>query len=574
MDVAATQILALGGLLVVATIGAGLLLRATSTAISRDRKYRVEQQDQITFQATLLDQVRNAVIATETDGRLVYMNAYAQTLFQVPWQEAKNKPLNELGLLPASVTSVRQATDDEAHLEREETEITACRHDGKAFPALCVTTRATDPTGAGWAAVHVIHDLTESKEMEETVRHSANLALIGRMSASLVHEISQPMNVIRLTADAALMKLGRGPLTGEETAERLSTISQQAARLLDTIDYMQSLARRDAGDNSKLVPIDVSACITEAVALVQDACLKGDVALTLDLPQKPVIGMGQARQMEQVLANLLTNAVQAMSAMPPAKVRQLSITLHAAAKPSNLICIDIDDTGPGIPVDRREAVFQPFFTTKPPGEGTGLGLAICRGLISSMKATLDVGDSPLGGARFEVRLKAAPLQSLAAPLVAPSPTLSETTLRLGTAPHVLVVDDELLARDAVANHLRGQGFTVTTASGGHQALDYVQRFNGDGHGPLKDAADTTPIEAVITDISMPDGDGFTLIARIAADYPQVFTVVMTGQPLEHRRALEQTGSGADVVLRKPISLKDLEATLLAMLTDSDHEVDA
>lgn len=564
MEIAATQILALGGLLMVATIGAGLLLRATSTAISRDRLYRLEQQDQITFQAALLNQVRNAVIATDTEGRLVYMNAYAVGLFRVPWPETEGQPLADVGILPADIL---RHGPDVGTADREETEVVARRRDGKNFPALCVTTRSSDPTGAGWAAVHVIHDLTESKEMEQAVRHSANLALIGRMSASLVHEISQPMNVIRLTADAALMKLARQPLTSQETSERLQTISQQAARLLDTIDFMQSLARRDAGDDSRLSPVDVGACITEALALAADQCKNHAVTVRSSLPEVQVIALAQSRQLEQILVNLLTNAAQAMANQHSEKPRHVHVTLHRLTTTSSPIIVTIDDSGPGIPTDRREAVFQPFYTTKPPGHGTGLGLAICRGLSGAMRATLDVSDSPLGGARFTITLKAAADQSPDTLPATRATPLHMMEPRQGSAPHILVVDDELLARDTVAEHLSSRGFRVSLASGGHEALERVRHFNGDGHSAARE--ETTPIEVVITDISMPDGDGFTLIENIAADYPQVFTVVMTGQPLEHRRELEQTGSGADVVLRKPVSLQDLEDTLLSMLTDTE-----
>ncbi|MCA1973781.1 MAG: response regulator, partial [Caenispirillum sp.] len=121
---------------------------------------------------------------------------------------------------------------------------------------------------------------------------------------------------------------------------------------------------------------------------------------------------------------------------------------------------------------------------------------------------------------------------------------------------ILVVDDEVLAADVIADALRESGYAVTVAhdlAGALAALDGAQP------------------DAVVTDLHLPDGRGEDLLQRLAEDWPQVFTIVMTGQPLAERRLLEQLPGGVDALLRKPVSIRDLK-TRLRDLLDSDSLV--
>ncbi len=551
--------------------------------VIRDASQRKAQEDRIRFQAALLNRVRSAVIAISAEGRVTYMNAYAEALFLLPWREADQRPLVDLAILPEDAISPLGLR------ERGEQEVTAHRRDGVSFPALLLASVTPDPAGLAQSAVYVIHDLTERKKLEATLQHSSNLALLGRMSASLVHEISQPMNVIRLTAEGGLLRLAAKPIDTDDLAQRFRTVSEQAARLFDTIDFMQTFSRRDAGrvDGTAGPPFDVGLSVRKAAEMMTERFEAAGIGLELDLPEATCTARGRTRQFEQVLLNLLANALHALRLRADQADRLVRLRLVVPESLPGDLCLSVEDNGPGVPKALRDQVFEPFFTTKPAGQGTGLGLSISLGIVRSMDGTMDICESEdLGGAAFVIMLPAdyvGPAAGDTAPagpkdnlLVAPKATApARPPSRAATAsnivpggPHVLVVDDEELARREVADYLSAHGYRVSQASGGIEALEIVARCNADT--PLS-GIDSPQVDAVITDIRMPRGNGKELIANLAEAYPQVFIIVMTGQPLHDREDLEDIGSGADHVLRKPVSLSEIDNRLSALLSEADQE---
>lgn len=521
--------------------------------ILHDITLRRVQDERIRFQAALLNRVRSAIIATDSAGAVVYMNATAEDLFGLPWQEAEGQDLRGLALFPDLLDGPDGPLPGAAG-HRLEREVSARRRDGSTFPALCLTTISPDPGGNGHAEVHLIHDLSETQRMRDALQHTANLALLGRMSASLVHEISQPMNVIRLTAEGSVMKLERGELDSAALRERFHTIADQAARLFDTIDFMQTFSRLDSamGIGSKSGPaapvaMDLARSTREAVSVIAPAL--GTVTVTIQGPEAGCWVRGKPPQIEQVLINLLSNALQAVAdRQSKGEIRLTLGPTSTQNRPGWQVAVE--DNGPGIPQGSRGAIFEPFFTTKPAGQGTGLGLAISLGIARTMGGVIEAGDSQsLGGACLTLWLPAAeaPAAEIAAPVQTQPMGCSEG--------HILLVEDEDLARQEMGAALGDLGYKVSTASGGAAA-----------QALLATAAETAqPVDLVVTDLRMADGDGYSLLAHLEEDYPQVFTIVVTGQPLRDREALAERGVNADEVLRKPVDLDRLGAVVAGLL---------
>lgn len=540
--------------------------------VIRDISARKRSEDRIRFQAGVLDQASSAIIATDIVGRIVYLNAMARRLFLIGDGVAIGRRLEELGILP-------RLTPPDRPNQPEQREVTAHRPDGVAFPAL-VTSATIDEAHTGDRyIVHLVHDLTERKALEAEVQHSANLALLGKMSASLAHEINQPLNVIRLSAEGCLLRLDQGRLDPAELTERLKIISSTAAGLFDTIDFMQVFARRERTADLPVptVTFDLWHSVDAAIATVSEEYRRTGIPLEVDRHDLPALGHGRPRQVEQALVNLLTNALHAVADQPadaPRRVRvQVNAALPAAAnRPTRSLTISVADSGPGIPPAVREQVFEPFYTTKAAGKGTGLGLAISRDILRAMDGDLHALSSPdLGGACMVLEIPAAPCHDAA------SDDLHHTTDASGDPSgdgpgdrrhgHVLVVDDEPLARTEIADGLRHSGWLVSTAHGGHPAIALLEQAHGDGTRPS-----LPPIDIVVTDIHMPEGSGVELAERIAEDYPQVFVIVMTGQPQRGSADLEGLGADVDLVMRKPISLRELDARLHTLMdTTADEE---
>ncbi|GAB3450451.1 ATP-binding protein [Insolitispirillum peregrinum] len=513
-----------------------------------------QEQDHIAFQASLLNRVRNAILATDTHGRIVYMNSYAETLFQLPWALAEGRYLEELGLWPDDLCALPPRQDGRERFERE---VTARRADGSTFPALCTTSVSPAPYGMGYSEAHVIHDLSDLKAMQAALQHGANLAVLGRMSASLVHEISQPMNVIRLTAEGNLLKLGKTaqPETLlDDFARSFQTIADQAARLFETVEFMQTFSRQSEGQIPlPAAPVDrcfdLARSLREAASVLYLGFQRADVTLTLTIPDQPCLAHGHARHIEQVLINLLNNALYAVSHHQGQHGEvQASLRLQ-----DDRWQLRICDNGPGIAPAIASRIFEPFFTTKPTGQGSGLGLAISLEIIRDAGGSLEYVPSPTGGACFSITLPQAHGASLssAPPPATPSGMTQAGLAQVSAKGHVLIVDDDQPTRLSLAQALGTLGYQVSEASGGHAALAQLEQG--------------AAFDVVITDLRMPDGNGFELLERMAEDYPHVFTVVITGQARRDREAFAALEGNCDVLLPKPLALRTLEKALRDLL---------
>lgn len=236
----------------------------------------------------------------------------------------------------------------------------------------------------------------------------------------------------------------------------------------------------------------------------------------------------------QVLVNLITNAQHAMRETPPPR----RLTLRTSHEPrEHVVCLQITDTGPGIPPEVRTRIFDPFFTTKPPGQGTGLGLSLSRGIVEAHGGAL-AAESPSGqGATFRVRLPviAAPVaEKEAGALEAAAPVRGET---------ILVVDDEPEIAALLADLLAAGGQEVETAANGALALEKIgKRAYG----------------AILSDIKMPELDGPGLYRELERRHPDLVrrVIFLTGDTLAPGTA-EFLGRTGAPVLTKPFRVEEV-----------------
>jgi two-component system NtrC family sensor kinase len=230
--------------------------------------------------------------------------------------------------------------------------------------------------------------------------------------------------------------------------------------------------------------------------------------------------MADAHQLQQVFLNLITNAEQAMER---AERDQQRLAIRTR-RTGDLIRIEVEDTGPGIPPNLLERIFNPFFTTKPTGSGTGLGLSISLGIVREHEGRIWAENAPQGGARFVIEL----------PIVAPRPTgefqSAPASHLVADRLHVLVVDDEASVRVALQRYLSSRGHEVETTASGREALARMR----------EDAFD-----AVIIDMRMPDVSGEQLFGELKARDPSYAERVIftTGQLVDDnvRTFLQSTG---------------------------------
>lgn len=238
----------------------------------------------------------------------------------------------------------------------------------------------------------------ELEKMQHSLIRASKLAGLGRLAAGVAHEIGNPLAAVV----GYLSLLGRG-LTPEEQQDILQRCTAQLNRIHDTIKKLLAYARHDESTED-IQPLSTAAVIRDALLLVRGHPALRGVEIESDAGEGGAIDAnGRPGALGQVLVNVLLNAAQAMDGLDERKIR---ISVSRAAEK---VEIAIDDRGPGIPPDKLEQIFDPFYTTKPPGEGTGLGLAVSRGLMEAMGGAIDAGSREGGGARFTISLDAAPI---------------------------------------------------------------------------------------------------------------------------------------------------------------------
>ena len=225
---------------------------------------------------------------------------------------------------------------------------------------------------------------------ELTLAQSSKLAALGEMSAAVSHELNQPLAAMKTYLAGARLLLQR-----KRADEALSSFQ----RIDDLIERMGAITRqlksyaRKGGEAFE--PVDLRACVSSGLAMMEPQLKLRVVRITRTLPRTPVIVNADRLRLEQVIINLLRNALDATK---DSKAPQIDIILSAG----DSAVLSVRDNGHGI-VD-LDNLFEPFYTTKKPGEGVGLGLAISSGIITDLGGRLVARNAPDGGAVFEVQL--------------------------------------------------------------------------------------------------------------------------------------------------------------------------
>jgi signal transduction histidine kinase len=236
----------------------------------------------------------------------------------------------------------------------------------------------------------------ETQRRRVELGQASRLALAGELSASIAHEINQPLGAILANAGAAEALLRRSPGATEELRAILADIRSADVRAGEIIRRVRALV---TARQAELEPVDINAVVMDVVALLRGEAARREVTVETALePGLPPVPLDRV-QFQQALVNLSINAMEAMSAAPPGK-RQLGLRTRAGAE--GRVEIAVSDTGPGISDGNLPRIFDSFFTTK--AEGTGLGLAITRSIVEAHAGSVHAENLRQGGAQFRILL--------------------------------------------------------------------------------------------------------------------------------------------------------------------------
>ena len=228
--------------------------------------------------------------------------------------------------------------------------------------------------------INVTEDITDEVKQRSMREQEARMASLGLMAGAMGHEINTPLQVILLEAQEMLAVLDEGAVDVATLRASADTIQSTTERIADIVRAMRTLSRDSRADSASNV--NVGELCQNVVALSRGRLKSSRVALAADKVPPELFVRGNASQLGQVLLNLLSNAIDAVE---PQADRWIKLTV---AVENNLVVFRFVDNGPGVKVEHRRNLMQPFFTTKPVGKGTGLGLSVSLAIADRMNGFL------------------------------------------------------------------------------------------------------------------------------------------------------------------------------------------
>lgn len=399
--------------------------------------------------------------------------------------------------------------------------------------------------------IAVLNDATELKTLEAQFVQSQKMQAIGQLAGGVAHDFNNLLTAISGHCDLLLLRHDQG----DQDYGDLIQIHENANRAASLVSQLLAFSRKQT-----LLPevLDVRDTLSDLTHLLNR--LVGE-KVTLTLSHDPVMRSIRAdkRQLEQVLMNLVVNARDAMPNGGEIRVRTEAVTLEkplkrdrASVPEGNWITVKVSDEGVGIPPDKLQKVFEPFYTTKRTGEGTGLGLSTAYGIVKQTGGFIFVDSVPDKGTQFTLFFpvyqevaddRAAAEASDEAPKAAPAPQHGEGV--------VLLVEDEAPVRAFASRALRMRGYTVLEAESAEDALR-----------TLEDPGLT--VDVFVTDVVMPGMDGPSWVREALKTRPDTRVVFVSGYA-EGAFGESEPDVPNSVFLPKPFSLNQLTETVHAQL---------
>ncbi|HVM63112.1 MAG TPA: ATP-binding protein [Verrucomicrobiae bacterium] len=323
-----------------------------------------------------------------------------------------------------------------------------------------------------------VTDVSERKKAGEQLRRAEKLSALGQLIAGVAHELNNPLAVVIGYAQVLAEKSGLDAETRQDI-ERIHHESDRASRIVrDLLSFA-----RPTEPQKKVVDMNR---LVASVLETQEANLRAaNVHLDQHLDDKVPTTMADPTQIEQVLVNLIGNAIHALGS----RTNSRTLTVRTEEN-GNYMRVIVADNGPGIPPDVLPKIFDPFFTTKPLGKGTGLGLTITNTIIQEHRGKILVENQPMGGAKFTVEL---PVVVSTAPIMPERlPPEAESAPQAPLKRSILVVDDEPGVTSLLTRVMTKNGYEVAIAMNGEEAL---AKLSGRSY------------DVILSDIRMPGMDG-------------------------------------------------------------------
>jgi two-component system, cell cycle sensor histidine kinase and response regulator CckA len=509
---------------------------------AQDRTRREQAEKKIREQAALLDKAQDAIVVCNLEDRVTFWNPSATRIYGWSAAEALGRRLTELladPMTPAFAEARRNLLD---HGEWSG-ELHEQAKGGRPVVVRTSWTLVRDDAGQPQSKLIISTDVTEQKALEEKFLRTQRLESLGVLVGGIAHDLNNALTPVLMGAgllETVPLPPGMNDVVG--------TMKTSALRGSQMVQQILTFAR---GSGTQRTVIHVHQLLREMGKIITDTFPKAiQCRVQAGVDSWPVSGM--AVQLHQVLMNLCINARDAMPKGGILVLATENVVLDEAraatipgGKAGRFLCLQVRDTGTGIPEHQLPQIFQPFFTTKAPGHGTGLGLSTTQMIVQNHGGFITV-ESALGrGTELKVYLPA--LES-AAQDVSTAPT---APLPVGKGELILVVDDETAVLALAQSSLETYGYRVLTAASGPAAI-------------LTFTREADRIQMVIMDKSMPFMNGAATINALRKIKPHVKVLEASGHDL-HQLSETDLQIKADAHLEKPFTVGQLVTAVHTVL---------
>ncbi|MDO8500570.1 MAG: PAS domain-containing protein [Gemmatimonadaceae bacterium] len=496
------------------------------------------RQSEERYREMIMSNFTGAYVSTPAGALLACNPAFASMLGFASVEEALGTDLASPYKDPEDRREFLDALRAERRLDNRETEYR--RSDGKPLHAIENAVGVFDEGGDLIEIRGYLIDTTQRKHLEDQLRQAQKMEAVGQLAGGIAHDFNNILTAILGFSELLLASFEPGDPRCADVEEVLKAGEHGASLTRQLLAF----SRRQV---VQPVILDVNVVVTGIESLIRR--LIGE-----NIDFRTILRASQARvkmdkgQLEQVLANLVVNARDAMPDVGKLTVETSAGQLDELGRgrfkfrPGRYVLISVSDTGTGMDAETQSRIFEPFFTTKEIGRGTGLGLSTVYGIVKQASGFIDVQSEP-GSTTFKIYLPLTdePLTPAEGAPCTIRPDLRDTT--------ILVVEDDPAVRELIRKTLAAEGYRILEAENGLVALGLLEQRE-------------KPVDLVLTDVVMPGMSGRSLADRVGQLYPELKILFMSGYSSIADKEVLDFGV---YFLEKPFSPEVLKAEVLKML---------
>lgn len=521
--------------------------RALLVQAIRQAWERKQAERRISEQAALLDQAQDAIMMLDLDGGVTYWNHGAEQLYGWTGTEAKTARVTDL--LFRKPDAFRQAVEQVIAEGRWDGEMEQINKQGDLLVVHARYTMARDSHGRPHAILALHTDLTERRQLEAQFNRAQRLESVGILAGGIAHDLNNMLSPILLS-----LELLKQQIKEDYGLTLLKAIESSAQRGAELVKQVLSFAQ---GVDGQRIPVNALYLASDIEKILRETFPR-NIQVEAVLAHDAWLVEGDPAQLHQVLINL---AVNALEAMPDGGLLRLGLenveldanyaAMRSEARPGRYAKFTLSDDGRGIPADAIDRLYEPFYSTKPPGKGSGLGLPTALRIVRSHGGFIEFASTEGKGSTFAVYLPARAQRGpqTASRLPVPLPT--------GQGETVLVIDDEASIRMITSQTLESFGYRVRVAADGAEGLALF-------------ASHREEIKAVVVDLMMPVMDGRATIKALRRIQPGLKIIAVSG--LKSEASLEDAEEpGATLFLPKPFTAETLLEALHEVLHPEEEE---